>query len=158
MNDWQRFKEHLVETKYSLSPPVEREWERLRSRLRRKDALDTAAHVSEKIRDSNYPLWYSCKVLEYLLKRGELQAAEMILKALQRSGASHPLVDDLRGRWLWSFGNRAKAIRFTKEKAKHWSSPFLYKHLAVFYRLVGDSKAERNSMETARLLYAQLND
>ena len=127
-----------------MSDEVQNEWRRLLGRLRRQGTMETAKYVSGLVRKGGYPLWYTHQLAEYLIKRGELAAAEVLLKAIRRFGTKHFLIDLLYSRWLWCLGERTKAIRFTERKAKFWSQSCLYNQLSAMYKLKGDDqKAEK---------------
>jgi hypothetical protein len=102
--------------------------------------MAAALHVSELVKKGGYPLWYPYCLGDYLLKRGELPAAETLLKATRRFGKKHVLIDKLQSRWFWAHGQRVRAIRFTKKKAKFWSHSCLYNQLSAMYRVGGDDK------------------
>lgn len=138
-----------------LSDPVQKEWRRLLQRLRRKGAIETATHVALLIRKRAYPLWYPHQLVDYLLKRGELKAAEVVLNTVKRSGESSFLIDDLWVRWLRSYGDRTKAIRFAEKKAKSWSHSCLYFSLSAMYELVGNRAKKQKCDEIASSLAAR---
>lgn len=138
-----------------LSDPVQKEWRRLLRRLRRKGAIETAQHVSILTRNGDYPLWYSHQLADYLLKRGELEAAEIVLKSARRFGEKNILIDDLWVRWLWSYGDRAKAIRFAEKKAKSWSHSCLHLSLSAMYELTGNHAKKRKCDAIASSLAAR---
>ena len=122
----------------SLTPAelkaIDKEWRRLLARLRRKGAVEAAKYVALRIRKEGYPLWFPYQLVDYLIKRGEIQAAGIVLMAVRRSGQTHVVFDELYGRWLWSQRARTRAIRFTEKKAKYWSHPRLYNQLSAMYQ------------------------
>ena len=67
-------------------------------------------------------------------------------------GQSHPLLDQLYGKMLWSDGNRDRAIRFVKAKARLWSKSFLFSLLSSMYELSGDRRLAYKNLVIADYL------
>lgn len=132
-----------------LNNKVHKEWRRLLSRLRRNGPIETAKHVSCLVKKGGYPLWFTQELLDRLIKRGELEAADILLKTARRFGEKHFLIDLLYSRWLWSMGKRTKAIRYTERKAKLWSHSCLYNQLSAMCKLNGEDQKAANYLGIA---------
>jgi hypothetical protein len=131
---------------------VEKEWRRLRVRVRREGAVNATRHVANLIRQGGYPVWYPYKLGDYLLKQGELSAVGELLRVVRRFAQPHPLIDKLYGTWLWCLGNREQATRFIRKRAKQWSKSFLYNELSAMYKLEGHEKKAKKCLDIAKLL------
>src|SRR5437660_5329664 len=121
-----------------MKDPLQIEWRRLLRHVRRHGPSETTKHVSKLLRQGNYPTYYPYKLSEYLLRRGEFQAAGTLLKATRRFGSPHPLIDKLYGKWLWANGERKSAIRFTEGRAAVWSNSSLFNLLSSMYLVSGN--------------------
>lgn len=88
--------------------------------------------------DPRYPLYYSVQLVEYLLKRGECEAAGRIIEAVDHSGRKHPLIDQLHSTWLWCIGKRRKALSCAIASAKFWNISFVVHHAGTLYRCMAD--------------------
>jgi hypothetical protein len=122
----------------SKKDPATKEWEKLLSCVRRRGADAAADYVIELIQSGRYPLYYSQKFTEYLLKREKYITAGKILKALKEAGVEHSLIDKLRGWQLWSMGKKEAAISYAIKSARRWLAPFLFYQVSEFYSKKGD--------------------
>src|SRR5437016_14504271 len=91
---------------------VEKEWRRIRTQLRRHGPQRTSEHVVDLIRTRDYPLAYTTRLVELLLKRREYEAAGRIIEAVDRSGSRHPLMDELLSSWTWCTGTHKDRLYF----------------------------------------------
>lgn len=119
-------------------PVVEREWRRILARLRRQGVQKTCEHIICLINRGPYPLAFTTRVVEHLLKRGEYDAAGTIIKAVDRSGATHALMDELHSSWLWCIGKRRAALAFAVRKARFWKKSYMVHHAGTLYRAMAD--------------------
>jgi len=124
--------------------PVDPEWRRLLNRIHRNGTLSTSSYVSELVRKGGYPLWYQYQLTDYLIKRGELEAAEMLLKTTRKFEENHFLIDMLYTEWLWCMGRRKTAFRFAKNALKLRPNPAFFNLVSAMYHVTGDGpKAEK---------------
>src|SRR6266850_4555433 len=119
-------------------PLVEREWRRLLGRLRQQGVQRTCADVVQLIEGGPYPLALTIRLVEFLLERRHYGAAGAIIKAVDESGAAHPLFDKLHSSWLWSIGEQRAAVAFALKSAKHWHKSYLAHHVGTLYRCMAD--------------------
>ena len=120
-----------------MTPYFDKEWRRIRDRLRKDGPMTTSRHVAELVIGQDYPLAFSCRLIELLLKRGETAAAAVVLQALDQVGAEHPLLDELRSAWLWCTGRRRRASATATNSAQRWNRPYLYTIAARMHKLLG---------------------
>ena len=141
----------------ALNIVVETEQRRLLARVRRNGTCETANYLAGLIRNGRYPMWCAHQFINYLLKHGELQAAEIVLLSIKRSGEKHFLIDILQARWFWSMGDRKKALRFTNRKAKEWKHSSLYNVLYGMYKLLGrQGESDRCNQMAERLAISEI--
>jgi hypothetical protein len=121
-------------------PPklVQNEWRRIQSRLRRQGVEATCQHVLNLIQTGPYPVALTTRLVELLLKRGEYGAAGGIIKAVDRTGAAHPLMDQLHSSWLWCIGKHGSAISFALRRARFWKRSYLIHHVGTLYRCMAN--------------------
>src|SRR5260370_34430735 len=107
------------------NPIIRREWRRISARLRRKGVQNTCDYVVLLIRSDPYPLTFGRRLIEYLLKRREHDAAGRIIEALELRGIEHPLLGRLHSIWLWCMGRRSAALRFALKSARRWPKSYV---------------------------------
>ncbi len=115
-------------------------WRRIRDRLRRQGANKTCDYVIKLIQSQPYPLCYSIRLVEHLLKRGEYEAAGRMIEAVDQSEAKNPLMDELHSTWLWCLGKPREALSFAIASARFWKTSFLVHHVGTLYRCMADRK------------------
>jgi hypothetical protein len=115
---------------------VKREWCRLLARLRRNGVQKTSEHVIQLIHSDPYPLTFGHRFIEHLLRRREYLAAGKIIKALDRQGIKHPILDELHSSWLWCIGRRKAALSFALGSARRWRKSYVVHHVGTLYRLM----------------------
>ncbi len=118
-------------TKY---PDVVREWRTILARLRRSGVQKTCDHVETLVRSDPYPLTFGLRLIEYLLKRREHNAAGRIIEALERRAVRDPLLDELHSSWLWCMGRRGAALRFALKSARRWPVSYVVHMVGTIYR------------------------
>jgi len=117
---------------------VQREWRRILARFRRQGAQKTCEHLLHLVQSGPYPLAFTTRFVELLLKRGEYEAAGKLIEAVDRSGAKHALMDELHSTWLWCIGKRRSAISFAIKSARFWNKSYLVHHVGALYRCMAD--------------------
>src|SRR4051812_45815313 len=113
------------------APPLkaqaaEREWRRLRYRLRRFGTGGSVGYVLARLRTGGYPPWCAYMLADRLIKLGEAATVVRFLEAVRRAGSTHPLLDVVHAKAIWCVGDRKKAIRFLSRKARLWSASVPY--------------------------------
>jgi hypothetical protein len=108
--------------------------------LRRHGAMNTCEHVLQLIQNGSYPLAFSTRLVEYLLKHREHEVAGRIIEAVDRSGAKHALMDKLHSSWLWCIGRHRSALSFAIKSANYWQKSYLAHHVGTLYRCMADRK------------------
>lgn len=102
-----------------------------------------AEHIVERIQKGNYPVHYSYRFIELLLRVREFEIAGKVIKALDDIGTSNPLIDKVKGIQLWGVGKHKEAIEFSIKAALHWSAPFIYYEVSKFLARKGQQDESR---------------
>jgi hypothetical protein len=139
----------------SKSDPIVREWQKLFGRIRRHGVNATSDYVIGLIKTGQYPLYYSKRFTEYLLKHDKYIIAGKVLRAIEEAGIEHSLIDELKSSLLWGIGKHNAAISHAVKSANRWLAPFLYYQVSEFYSMKGQNKKSDYYFEIAHSLAKQ---
>jgi hypothetical protein len=117
-------------------PLVEKEWKRLRVRLRRHGGQETCKHMVHLIEAGGYPLALILRLAEHFLKHRDYLNAGKLIEAVSRAGIKNPLLEELHSSWLWCIGKRRLALSAAAKSARQWRKSYLFRHAAALYSLM----------------------
>jgi hypothetical protein len=78
-----------------------------------------------------------CRYARPVSSESAVAVHSQFLKALDDTGASHPLIDKVKGAQLWGAGKHAEAIEFSIKSAHRWAAPFIYYQVSKFLTIKG---------------------